>query len=346
MPTILDVARQAGVGVGTVSRVLNDSPAVSDATRSRVRAVIEDLGYRPSSLARGLSRGTSTAIGALVPNVTQPSSMERLRGVLDTLAGTPYDLTLFQVDRAEDRERRLQDVSRPDRCAGGLLVSLRPSAEEIERISGDEALLVTVDGRIDGVPGCYIDNQTGGRIATEHLLERGHRRIAFVGDIADDPLGFGPGRDRLAGYRAALHEARLDYCGEYVKAAPHDRTNAIALAHELFTLEDPPTAIVTTSDIQALGVIAGVRARGARVPEDVSVIGFDDLEMASHFGLTTVRQPLYESGALGARMLLALLEGLQGEEVVEQRRLALEIVIRETTGPVGRSVWRADTRTR
>ena len=139
--------------------------------------------------------------------------------------------------------------------------------------------------------------------ATEHLLGFGHRDIAFVGDT-DDDLGFNPGVDRFEGYRAALRYSGIPLRSELVKTGPHSREAAHDLTRQLFGTLAPPTAIVATSDTQAFGVMAAVRALGKQVPSDVSVVGFDDLDMAEHLGLTTVRQPLYESGVLGARMLL------------------------------------------
>jgi DNA-binding LacI/PurR family transcriptional regulator len=330
VPTIFDVAQAAGVGVGTVSRVLNDSPAVSDATRSRVLAVISDLDYRPSSLARGLSLGTSNIIGAVVPTVTRPSSMERLHGVLDELGGSGYDLALYQVEGEEQRSSRIRDIVRPDRCSAGLLISLRATPDEIFVMMRANRPVVAIDGHIEGLPGCHIDNFAGGRMATEHLLGLGHRVIAFVGDVEDD-LGFNPGAARFGGYQAALRGAGVPLRDDLIKTGPHGRESADELTRHLFDLAVPPTGIVATSDTQAFRVMAAVRLRGLEVPTDVSVVGFDDLELARHLGLTTVRQPLYESGVMGARMLLQQLDGHRdGLDVVE---LPLEIVVRDTTAP-------------
>lgn len=328
MPTIFDVAQEAGVGVGTVSRVLNDNPAVSESTRSRVRAVIEDLNYRPSSLARGLSLGTTTTIGALVPTVTRPSSMERLRGVLDELSGAGYDLALYQIESRGQLSARIGDVVQPDRCSAGLLLSLQATAGEIAMMAGAPTPVVSIDGLLDGLPSLHIDNVAGGRMATEHLLALGHRDIAFVGDV-DDDLGFNPGVSRLEGYGSALSEAGIPLRSDLVRTGPHDRDTAHDLTRQLFASSRPPTAIVATSDTQAFGVMAAVRAQGMDVPSDVSVIGFDDLEMAGHVGLTTVRQPLYESGVLGAQMLIERLEG--SREDVDVVELPLAVMERDTT---------------
>ncbi len=330
MSTIVDVARKAGVGVGTVSRVLNDSPAVSAGTRARVLSVIDELEYRPNSLARAFSRGVADTIGALVPTVTRPSSMERLRGVLDELRSSDFDLALFQVEGPGPASGRVRDLLRPDRCAGGLMMSLRISPAEAALVASASTPIVIIDGRVEGLPGCYIDNVAGGRLATQHLLDLGHRHIAFVGDVEDE-IGFNPGARRYEGYRAALLAAGLPVRDDLVKTGPHDRDAARRQTLDLFRLAEVPTAIVATSDSQALGVMTAVQMLGLRVPEDVSVTGFDDLEIAAHMGLTTIRQPLYESGVIGARMLLDLLGGDEGPTTAAE--LPLELIVRASTAP-------------
>jgi DNA-binding LacI/PurR family transcriptional regulator len=173
----------------------------------------------------------------------------------------------------------------------------------------------------------------GGKLATEHLLSLGHRRIGFVGDTARRPsatnLGFAASQHRLAGYRRALAGAGLDYDAQLVRRGPHGPANAEALAGELLSLPDRPSAIFAASDTQAMGVLTAADRRGLRVPGQLSVIGFDDIESAALLGLSTVRQPLEHSGAEGARRLCAL---LREERVTPQRQqLALEVVHRSTT---------------
>jgi LacI family transcriptional regulator len=329
VPTILDVARKAGVGVGTVSRVLNQSPAVSDTTRAKVLKAIEELSYRPSVLARSLSTGRTDTIATLGPAITRPASMERLRGVLDVLSKARRHVLLYDVSSEEERTQRVEDVSSPDRCSGGLLISLRPTARQVDRLRQAETPVVLLDGEVEGVPGFWIDNRLGGRLATEHLLELGHRRVAIVGDI-EDPLGFNPGRRRFEGFEEALVEYGVESRSEYVRTGPHSREAAQRLTRDLFDLADPPTAVVATSDTQAIGVIEALRSLERRVPEDVSVIGFDDLPLAGVVGLSTIRQPLYTSGVRGARLLLDLVDG---SGAAHSEELELELVPRRTTGP-------------
>ena len=176
-------------------------------------------------------------------------------------------------------------------------------------------------------PDLAIDDVRGGRLATEHLLAGGHHRIAFVGDAPASPFGFTSSEHRRRGYLRALRDAGIEPLMELQQRGPHGRVEAQALADRLLGLVDPPTAVFAASDMQAVGVIEAIRARGLRVPDDVAVIGFDDVELAEIVGLTTVRQPLRESGRRGAELLLARLEGREEE----RRPLApLEVVERRT----------------
>ena len=330
MATIQDVAREAGVGVGTVSRVLNDSPFVSDETRIRVQHVIDRMGYHPSSLARGLSLGRSASVAVIVPQFTRPSAMERLRGLADALNGTEFDLVLFDVETLAQRDRRLEMAVRSDRSAGVVIVSLAVPDEIVDRLIHAGVPAVFLDRHVDGLPNIHIDDREGGRIATEYLLSLGHRRIAFVGD--DDALGFGftSSDDRRSGYRSALEEAGVPVDERYVRVGAPSRQAAHRLTDDLLDMADPPTAVFAASDLQAFGVVEAARERGLDVPGDISVMGFDDIDAAVYLGLTTISQPLFDSGHLAAEMLLS---ALAGKEVPSGVELPVELVVRKTTGP-------------
>lgn len=332
MATIFDVAARAGVGVGTVSRVLNGSPLVSDSTRTRVLEVIDELDYHPSSLARGLSLGRTSSVGVVVPFFTSPSVVERLRGVVHVLNETAYDVVLFNVETPEQRDARFRSVLRRDRAEGAIVISLRP---QVETAPVDTSIpIVYIDAPMPGHPHLWIDNEAGGELATGHLVGLGHRRIAFVGDLEEDPFGFTSSRDRLRGYRRALEGADVEVRPDYVRLGRHGREVAHRLTHELLDLKEPPTAIFAASDTQALGVLEAVRRRGLRVPGAVSIVGFDDIEVAPYVGLTTVNQALYESGVVGAQMLLGIIDGVdEGDDSDRGRRMPLSIVVRESTGP-------------
>ncbi|HEX6424479.1 MAG TPA: LacI family DNA-binding transcriptional regulator [Acidimicrobiales bacterium] len=330
--TIADVAARAGVGAGTVSRVLNDSPRVSESTRARVLAAIEVLDYRPNPLARGLSRGRCQTVGVVVPFFTHASAVERVRGVVSALDASDYDLVLFNVESPLHRDEHLATLTSRDRADGLLILSLPTPPASLDRLARAGVPVVLLDTRGEGFPAVVTDDVEGGRLATRHLVDLGHERIAFIGDDPDNPLGFIAGTSREEGYRQTMAESDLPVPEGYVLHGPHVRTVARGLAEQLLARPDRPTAVFASSDSQALGVLEAVRAAGLDVPGDLSVVGFDDVEVSSYAGLTTVRQPLFESGKLAARLLLDRLDDDQppGPHV---HQLALELVERGTTAP-------------
>jgi DNA-binding LacI/PurR family transcriptional regulator len=327
--TIADVAAAAGVGAGTVSRVLNDSPRVSSETRARVLAAIELLDYRPSPLARGLSRGRSQTFGVVVPFFTHASAVERLRGVVAALEGSRYDMVLFNVESPVHRDEHFASLTRRDRADGLLIVSLPPPNGSLERLAEAGVPVVLLDARGDGAPAVVTDDVEGGRMATRHLLALGHERVAFIGDEPDNPFGFTSSWDRERGFVEAMETAGAEVRSGYIRHGPHIRSVARHLTEELLAQRHPPTAIFASSDTQAMGVLEAVRAAGLRVPDDLSVVGFDDIEVSSYAGLTTVRQPLYESGRRATSLLLEALE--TGPLAPVEHRLGLELILRQTT---------------
>jgi DNA-binding LacI/PurR family transcriptional regulator len=327
--TIADVAKQAGVGMATVSRVLNGSPQVRDATRARVLSAIELLDYRPNPLARGLSRGRCQTLGVLVPFFTHASAVERLRGVVAALDESRYDLVLFNVESPVHRDQHLAAITGRDRADGLLVMSMPIPARDLDRLTTAGIPVVLVDARGKGVPAVVSDDVAGGRIATEHLLQLGHRAIAFIGDDPDNSFGFTSSAQREHGYAAALAEAGIVLRPELVRHGAHNSAVARELAEQLLDERELPTAVFASSDVQAMGVLAAAAARGLRVPDDLSVIGFDDVELSAYIGLTTVHQALFESGRLGARLLL---EAVAGEiPPAIEHALPLALVERTTT---------------
>jgi DNA-binding LacI/PurR family transcriptional regulator len=309
-PTIRDVARRAGVGVGTVSRVLNQSPLVSVDRRDRVQQAIEELGYRRSTRARNLSLGRSQAVGVVAPFFTTPSVVERLRGVVEALTGRGYDLLLFDVETITQRADAFRHFARRDRLDGLLVLSLPILEDEMIALRAEELPLVLVDARRPGLAQVVVDDVHGGDLATEHLLERGHREIAFLGDLPS-PLGFTASEDRCRGYRQALRRAGIEPERALEWRAPHGREHARQLAEGMLARRRRPTAVFAASDVQAVGVLEAAETCGLRVPEDLAVMGFDDIEIAAVAGLSTVRQPLRESGRIGASILLAEIDGVE-----------------------------------
>lgn len=340
MVTIADVAAKAGVGAGTVSRVINGSPRVSPATRAKVLAAIEVLDYRPSPLARGLSRGRSQTFGVVVPFFTHASAVERLRGVVDALHGSPYDLVLFNVEEPAHRDEHLASLTRRDRADGLLIVSLPLPEDALRRLVVAGIPIVLLDTRAEEVAAVVTDDVQGGRLATWHLLTLGHERIAFVGEEPENPLGFRSTRDRERGFVETMEAAGVEIRAGYIRHGPHVRTVARLLTEELLARPDPPTAVFAASDVQALGVMEAARAAGLRVPEELSVVGFDDVEVSGYVGLTTVRQPLYESGLKAATLLLETLADEAGS-TPHTLELELELIVRSTSAPPARRAVRA-----
>jgi LacI family transcriptional regulator len=346
--TIADVAAASGVGVGTVSRVINGATNVREATRAKVLKVIEQLRYRPSHLAASLSRGTPRTVAIVVPQLTRPSVVMRLAGALAVLDEQDYDTVVCNVDTPQQRDHHLAALTGRHRADGVIVVSLRLSAQQLASFRHAGVPLVTVDALARGVPQTVTDDVAGGRQATEHLLSLGHRRIGFVGDTMRGAaaasrigLGFVTSQHRLTGYRQALAAAGVGYDPALVRRGPHGPANAEALTAELLALPEPPSAIFAASDIQAMGVLTAADRSGVAVPGQLSVIGFDDIESAALLGLSTVRQPLTDSGAQGARRLCVLMDGRR--VVPLRQQLALEVVQRSTTatfrvtGPGARS---------
>jgi len=314
--------------VGTVSRVLNGSASVSEDAHGRVRRAVEELGYRRSQIARSLSVGRSHALGVVAPFFTTPSVIERLRGVVEQLAAHDYDIVLFSVERPQQRADALRNLAHRDRVDGLLVISLALADGEVEALRRDQLPVVLIDVGHPALPHVVIDDVRGGELAAEHLLAKGHRRIGFVGDAPDESLGFTSSERRREGFRGALSRAGVAPEDALERRGGPGRAAAREEAVALLGGEEPPTAVFAASDVQAFGVLEAAESLGRRVPEDVAVIGFDDIEMAAPMGLTTVRQPLYETGARGAGLLLAALAG-GGEPVAEVEELS--VIERRTT---------------
>jgi DNA-binding LacI/PurR family transcriptional regulator len=246
------------------------------------------------------------------------------------LGASPYDMMLFDVE-SEDRQRHVFELlERGDRADGLLIVSTIPPEPELQRLRARRLPCVLVDAQHHAFPNVVVDDVAGGEMATRHLIELGHRRIGFIGDRPPE-FSFEWSRDRTHGYERALERARIPMRPEYVREGTRSLHVARSIATELLRLPEPPTAIFAASDTQALGVLDAARALGIGVPEELSIVGFDDVEVAAYVGLTTVRQPLHESGRRGGELLLRALAGRALD--AHSELLPLELVARGTTGP-------------
>ncbi|MBI3747843.1 MAG: LacI family DNA-binding transcriptional regulator [Chloroflexi bacterium] len=305
--TIRDVARQAGVSVATASRVLNGRDVVNDATRRRVLEVMEDLRYTPSSAARNLSLGRTLTITVVTSFLTRPQAAERLRGIDASLADSQFDLVIYNVESIEKRNQYFRTLPLRQRTDGLIVVSLPPPEEDVARLEHSDVPIVFVDARQNTttLPRVLGDDVAGGALAAEHLLDLGHRQIGFVGDAFENPFGFTSSKDRFAGFQQTLSRAGIKPISDHIAMGGHGRYEAHELAVVMLSRPSRPTAIFAASDTQALGVLAAAQDLGLHVPDDLSVIGYDDIEASDFVGLTTIRQQLFESGRAGAQLLMA-----------------------------------------
>lgn len=327
--TIYDVARHAGVAVTTVSRVMNNTGQVRGETKDRVMAAVSELGYRPNRTARGLARRRVAAVAALIPFVSHSSAVHRVRGMVEGLRHTGLPLSLFDVELPEHQHEHLRALTGDLRPEGLVVVSLHLTDEEQAWLGAAGLRPVLVDSEADGLSSVVVDDEAGGELATSHLTGLGHRRIAFVGDLEHDRFGFTSSERRHRGYLRALAASGIERRTDYERTGRHGLDTARAQTMGLLDLAEPPTAVFAASDTQALGVIQAARERGVRVPDDLSVVGFDDIDIAAHADLTTVRQPLVESGGEAVRIVEA--ERIDPSAPPRRHLMEIELVRRGTT---------------
>lgn len=332
MTGIKDVAREVEMSTATVSRALRGLPGVTDETRERVMEVARRLGYVPSPSAAGLASGQTRTVAVIVPFVTRWFFAAVVHGAEEVLRERGYDLLLYNLGGDPAARHRVFDTSLLTKRVDAVLVlSLTPTEEELGRLGALNRPVTIVGANIPHWATVRIDDSVAAATATRHLADLGHRRIAYIGGATEGVLDFTAPIARLAGYRGVLtdygiaHDPDLEEDGEFTVAG------GLRAGHALLSRADRPTAVFAASDEMAIGVLRAARELGLRVPEDVSVIGIDDHEMAGYFDLTTVAQPAHEQGRVAARQVLAALgsDGWQPEQVI----LPTQLVVRRTTAP-------------
>jgi len=330
--TIEDVAREAGVSVATVSRALRGLPNVSPRTRDRVETVAFRLRYRPDPAAARLATGRSRTIGLGVPIPGSWYFAQVMAGAEAVLAEHGYDLLLYAVDDVAARGRFLAEAGIPrSRMDGVILVELPLDDDELARLAATTPNVVIVGGRSGSFDSVAIDNCDAARVATRHLVGLGHVRIGLIGCSPEGATCFTVPQHRREGWLAALAEADISALPEWEQAGDFSVVGGTEAMARLLTLAEAPTAVLAMSDEMAMGALRAVRDAGMRCPDDVSVMGIDDHELSEVIGLTTIRQPVVDHGAIAARMLV---ERLDDPGRPRQQHLApTELVVRATTGP-------------
>lgn len=326
--TIYDVAKAAQVSISTVSRVLNKPEKVNEATRSAVLEVINKLEFVPKAEARARALKEFRRIGVLTPFFTAPSFVQRLRGVASALQSTSYELVIFAVDSLSALNSYLETLPLTGNLDGLIVLSLQFSDHYASQLvnHGLETVLIEYPQRI--LSSVEIDDIAGGRMAAEYLLKKGHRKLGFAGDTTIPDFGIHPISLRLRGFREGLQEAGLRLEEENTLLVTYDVESTRQRAREFLTSSQRPTGIFAATDLQAIGILRAARDLGLRVPQDLAILGFDDLDVAEYTGLTTISQHLDESGRVAVELLLSRL--VDTARSIQHINLPLNIVERET----------------
>jgi LacI family transcriptional regulator len=326
--TIFDVADEAGVSYSTVSRVINNKDHVSPEKRERVLRAMAQLGYVANEQARSLAGGASRVVGLLVDSLITSYMDEIIRGIDEALDAENYDLMLYTTHRRKTKES-VYVTKLTRKLADGLLLILpRNASAYLDTLRQRRFPHVLIDYLSDGqnAPSISATNFRGAYDAMSYLLSLGHRRIGFI----TGNMEFGCARERLAAYKEALKDHGIPVDSALIREADFMQPQGYQCAQQLLSLPQPPTAIFASNDMMAFGVMEAARERGLRLPEDLSIVGFDDIPQAEHVhpALTTVRQPLEEMGRSAARLLLHYIAEPSAE--VERIELPTELILRES----------------
>ena len=331
MATIKDVAALAGISYTTVSHVVNKSRPVSEEVRIKVEAAIKTLDYVPSAVARSLKAKTTATIGLLVPNSLNPYFAELARGIEDYCERNGYCVILCNSDDNPDKQRSYLRVLLEKRIDGLIVASAGGDAVLAEGLAAVRTPMVIVDRGLEGVNAdmVRIDHEYGAYLATRHLLELGHRDIATIGGPASTSVA----QMRLAGFCRALREAGIEVPGERMLESDFTSTGGYAAA-ALLLETNPPSAIFAGNDMIGIGVLRAAAERNIRVPSELSVIGFDDIQMSRYVypALTTVGQSILQLGEMAAEVLLRRIAS--PAMATDQRIVTPSIVLRESTAPL------------
>ena len=332
MPTIHDVARLAGVAPITVSRVINNSGYISQDTRERVEAAIIELGYVPNIIARSLRSKRTNTLALVLTDITNPFFTVIARGVEDIASDAGFTVIYCNTDESVDEEAKYLQLLLQKQVDGILLVPARSTSRSIELIHEQGTPVVILDRRVSNVDVDIVrcDSVEGAYRLIKLLIDQGHRRIA----VLSGPLGVSTAEDRVVGYRTAMTEAGVSvdglvFYGAYTQASGYE------MAQQVLSQSPQPTALFAANNFIAIGALKALRDNGLKIPEDISIVSFDELPpmpIAEPF-LTVAAQPAYEMGCKGTELLLNRLKGEAPSEC-QEILLPIELIVRRSSGPV------------
>jgi DNA-binding LacI/PurR family transcriptional regulator len=333
--SIKDIARAANVSHSTVSRALRNSPLVNFETAEQIRKIARDANFRISAVARSLATGRTNTFGVVVTTIADPFAAEVVQGIEDEANTHGYSVILANSGANPDREMKVVHSFEERRVDGILVTSSRVGNLYLGHLAEMKVPIVLINNQHPGefVSSVMIDNLAASEEAARHLIQLGHRRIAYIGDRG----GFQSERERHEGYKTTLASAGIPYLPELVCQADSTPDGAMQAVDQLLALDQPPTALFCYNDITAVGALLAARRHGCKVPDDLSVMGFDDLPLASYLNptLTTIRQPMREMGRQATNILFRLLDGA---DVENSRRVQGQLIVRESTGPLQRMI--------
>jgi LacI family transcriptional regulator len=328
-PTIYDIAEITGVSIATVSRFLNSPLKVSKKTREKITEAIKELDYIPHADAAARARKDFKRIGILVPFFTAPSFVQRIKAVTETIVASEYELIIYAVETEEQLLSYLQMLPLGRRIDGLIIMALPVTDVDVNRIIDSGLTTVCLEVSHPKLSSVVIDNFEGGKTAADYLLKKGYERLAYIGEGGEPAYSLHPTRQRFAGYKDKLDKAGIKLPEDYVCLHPYGMDQSIKCAENLFRLNEPPDAVFCSSDFQAVGAFQAAKKLGLKIPEDIAILGFDNIDMSEYMDISTIDQGLDESGRIAAELLMEQLK--EPERISRTINLRLELIERDTT---------------
>ncbi|MBU8772424.1 LacI family DNA-binding transcriptional regulator [Cytobacillus oceanisediminis] len=327
MANIQQVAKQAGVSVATVSRVLNGQKTVSGKTRMKVEEAIKKLNYEPSMLGRNLRNSESRLLLILIPTISNPFYLEIIKGIEQVAISQNYNILLCETDSDPERENIYFDLVRKKMADGIISMDPAVNGKTLKKLAENYAIIQCSEYEEgSGIPYVTIDNEEASYRAVKHLVQIGHKKIALIN--SDEKYLYA--RQRKMGYKRALEENGIALKPEYIIPTQHlGFENGQQAMKKILNLEERPTAVFAVSDLLAIGALKEINASGLHVPSDMAVVGFDKIDFSNMTNptLTTIAQPMHKMGTVAAKMLIDKIKGIEVESII----LDHDLVIREST---------------